>query len=123
MKGFNKFDTVRENLIRYSQYGTVKLKYIILPGWNDSPADYEGTVRLLKELGSGEILLTLEFRLSRAGDRMRVRESLYAAARLKVLMEEKGIKVTLPPEQWKKEYIPILQRLCREIRSLHSRTL
>lgn len=118
VKGFNKFDTVRENLKKYTQFGTVKLRYIILPGWNDSPADYDGTVRLLKELGADEMMLSLEFSVSRSGDRMRVRKALYAAARLMALLEQNEIKVTLRPEQWRKENILILQRLCREIRSL-----
>lgn len=71
VKGFHKFNIVRKNLKTYAQFGTVKLKYIVLPGWNDSQADFEGAVDLLKELGIGEMTLSLEFGLSRNGERMR----------------------------------------------------
>jgi len=118
VKGFNKFDAVRENLKEYVKHGTVKLKYIVMPGWNDSPADYDGTVGLLKELGCDQIMVSIEIGVSMEGNRTQVRESLYAAARLMALLERNGIKSVLPPEYWKKEYIPVLQRLCREIRSL-----
>lgn len=119
VKGFNKFAAVQENLKKYAQFGTVRLKYIVLPGWNDSPEDYEGIVCLLKELGSEEMELTLENSAAKGGDRMRVRGAIYAAARLSVLLEKNGIRAVLMPIYWKKEYIPVFQRLCREIRALY----
>ncbi len=118
VKGFNRFDAVREDLKEYAKRGTVKLKYIVLPGWNDSPADYDGTIGLLKELGCGELMVSIENVASKEGERARIRASLYAAARLMALLERNGIETVLPPVHWKKEYVPVLQRLCREIRSL-----
>lgn len=118
VKGFDKFDTVRKHLKKYIQYGTVSLKYIVLPGWNDSQADYEGTVALLRELGINELLLSLELGLSRDGSRMQIREALYAAARLTALLEENGIEAVFSDYLWKSEHVAIVKRLCREIRSL-----
>ena len=118
VKGFNKFNIVRENLKKYAQHGAVKLKYVVLPGWNDTQADYEGTVRFLKELGLGEMMLSLEFGLSRDGDRMHIREALFAAARLMAMLEQNGIQAILPAAFWKKEHLTIVKRLCRELISL-----
>lgn len=120
VKGFNRFDAVRENLKQYAKAGSVKLKYIVLPGWNDSPADYEGIVRLLRDLGCGEMELTIENSAAKSGDRMRLREAIYVAARLAVQLEENGIKPVLTPVYWKKEYVPVFRRLCRELRDLRS---
>lgn len=118
VKGFNRFDVVRENLKKYAQYGTVKLKYIVLPGWNDSQADYEGTIALMESLGLKELILSMEFGLSRDGDRMHVREALYAAARFMALLEREGMQAALPDAFWKSGDAAVAKRLCREIRSL-----
>lgn len=118
VKGFNKFHIVQEHLQKYAQYGTVKLKYVILPGWNDSQADYEGTVKLLKELGSSELMLSLEFGLSRDGNRAHIRESLYAAARFMALLEQSGIQAILLGWFWKEAHIATAKRLCRELLAL-----
>lgn len=118
VKGFNKFSTVCENLKKYAQYGTIKLKYIVLPNWNDSQADYEGIIALIKELNVSELILSLEFGLSRTGNRMDVREALYAVARLMVLLKENGIEAVLPDAFWKREDAVVAKRLCHEIHSL-----
>ena len=118
VKGFNKFDMVCGNLKKYAQYGKVNLKYIVLPDWNDTQADYEGTVKLLKELGSKELTLSLESGLSRNGNRMHIREALYAVARLMVMLEQNGIQALLPNGLWKDEYAAVARRLFRELRTI-----
>lgn len=117
VKGFHKFDTVCNNLKRYIQYGTVKLKYVVLPGWNDSQADYEGTIALLKELGISELTLSPEFNLSRNGSRAEIRETLYATARFIVLLEQNKIQFLMPEMFWKKEDIAVIQRLYHELQA------
>lgn len=118
VKGFNKFDIVCRHLKKYVQYGAIQLKYIILPGWNDSQADYEGTIRLLRELGLNKLILSLEFNLSRNGDRMHIREALYATARLMALLEQSGMQAILYDAFWKKEHVAVAKRLCRELMAL-----
>lgn len=124
VKGFNKFDTVKENLKKYSQHGTVILKYIVLPGWNDSDADYEGTIALLKYLGLKELLLSPEqSTIGNEPDRLVVRETLFAAARLMALLEDSGMNAVMEPPYiepayWTKEYKAVVKRLCRELRAL-----
>ena len=116
VKGFNRFDVVCENLKKYAQYGTVKLKYIILPGWNDSQADYEGTVAILKGLRLNELMLSPEFGASREGDRAKIREVLFSTARFMALLGDNGIQAVLPEPFWKKEDIAVARRLCGELR-------
>jgi pyruvate-formate lyase-activating enzyme len=50
IKGVDLFDKVCENLGKYSADGFVHLKYIVLPGVNDSDADIEGFVDLCGRL-------------------------------------------------------------------------
>lgn len=94
------------------------MKYIVLPDWNDTQEDYEGTVKLLKELGSKELTLSLESGLSRNGNRMHIREALYAVARLMVMLEQNGIQALLPNGLWKDEYATVARRLFRELRTI-----
>lgn len=119
VKGFNKFDVVRENLKRYAQFGTVKLKYIVLPGWNDSQLDYEGTIALLNDLHISELQLSPEYSLSQSGNPMQIREMLYATARFMALLEQNNIQAVFLDVFWKREHLAIAKRLCREIQSLY----
>jgi adenine C2-methylase RlmN of 23S rRNA A2503 and tRNA A37 len=50
IKGVDAFGKVCENLRRYSANGFVHLKYIILPGVNDSEADINGFIELCGNL-------------------------------------------------------------------------
>lgn len=120
VKGFNKFDTVRENLKKYSKFGIVKLKYVVLPGWNDSQADFEGTVALLKDLKINELMLSPEFNVSRESNREKIREVLFAAARLLVLLEQNGIQGIFVDTFWKREHVAIAKRLCYELQDLQN---
>lgn len=118
VKGFNKFDTVCENLKKYAQCGRLQLKYIILPGWNDAPADCEGIAALLKSLNLRELTLSPEFSVSKEGSREKFREILFAAARWMAFFERNGLQAVLSESFWKKEHIEIARRLCRELQSL-----
>ena len=120
VKGFNRFGVVCENLKKYAQYGTVKLKYIILPGWNDSQADYEGTVAILKGLRLNELMLSPEFGASREGDRAKIREVLFSTARFMALLEDNGIQAVLPEPFWKKENMVVVKRLYQELRDYYN---
>jgi len=58
IKGFNAFNKVVENLSKYCEHGSVSIKYLVIPGINDSPEDYNGIFRLLKKLGLTKLALS-----------------------------------------------------------------
>jgi len=58
IKGVDLFDTVCENLARYSLDGFVHLKYIILPGLNDNEADVDGFVDLCSRINARAVDIT-----------------------------------------------------------------
>lgn len=57
IKGYDKFDRVIENLLKYNEHGNVLIKYILIPGINDSLADYNGIIALLKKFGHTQLYL------------------------------------------------------------------
>lgn len=122
VKGFNKFYDVREHLKKYSQHGTVKLKYIVLPGFNDSDADYQGTVELLKYLGLTELTISAENALSWSSDKLTIRAMVFSAARLMAALERNGLHASSLSNAlfWTEHNIAIVKRLCRELRALES---
>jgi hypothetical protein len=50
IKGVNAFEKVCDNIIRYSQFGVVELKYIFLPGVNDNDDDINGVLSLCRKM-------------------------------------------------------------------------
>lgn len=61
VKGVDCYKAVCENLVRYSQLGAVELKYIFVPGINDSDEDLYGFVRLCKEVMPETVLISRLF--------------------------------------------------------------
>ena len=62
VKGKDVFHTVLSNLIEYRKYGQVVMKYIIIPGVNDSDDDISGTINILKRLNITFLRLSYDFR-------------------------------------------------------------
>ena len=53
LTGVDNFDSVLENISRYrkaSSPGQIHLKYIVFPGINDNAEDFEGVIRIMKNL-------------------------------------------------------------------------
>ena len=86
VKGFHKFYDVVSHLKRYAKSGSVRIKYIILPGINDLKEDYEGMIAILKELELLELQLSPEFSASRSNGRMEQRLLCYSKARFQILL-------------------------------------
>lgn len=67
IKGRDNFHEVIANLKRYKAHcidpNQIELKYIWLPGINDSHADLEGVVRILEELNIAKITISDNFEL------------------------------------------------------------
>jgi pyruvate-formate lyase-activating enzyme len=61
IRGVDRFEKVCRNLKRYKENGKVVLKYILLPGFNDTESDYEGIARLLNDLGLQDLVITCDF--------------------------------------------------------------
>jgi wyosine [tRNA(Phe)-imidazoG37] synthetase (radical SAM superfamily) len=62
-KGVNAWERVCLNLRKYSNYGKVVLKYILLPGINDGENDFKGIVRLLNEIHSNSLWISTDMYL------------------------------------------------------------
>lgn len=58
IKGHRYFSDVCNNLKRYSQHSSVALKYILLPGLNDSKADIDGFFCFANEISASSITLS-----------------------------------------------------------------
>lgn len=112
VKGFDYFDQVVENLKRYARRGRVILKYIVLPGMNTSMEDYLGTVRLLKELGMDEMLLSRDYMLSL--DFLEERRVLFEVARLRNVLAENGIRGVIGGESFNERQVQIINRFYRQ---------
>ena len=56
IKGKSCYDKVKETIKRYSEYGPVELKYIILPGVNTNAADIMGFVNYAIEVNAAIVL-------------------------------------------------------------------
>jgi len=58
IKGYNMFEKVIGNLRKYNERGKIIIKYIVIPGINDSLPDYNGIIALLKTLNQAELSLS-----------------------------------------------------------------
>ncbi len=65
VKGFNNFDKVTENLVKYYnesvRAGQITLKYIILPGINDTLEDYMSLMEIMKVIEVPELSISRHF--------------------------------------------------------------
>ena len=94
VKGVNNFQKVLENLVNYRKCscrpGQITVKYIVLPGVNDSDKDFGSCVNILKALDVTSFFLSRDIAISRSiknRDQSRGGEILdeavvYSAARL-----------------------------------------
>ncbi len=73
VKGVNNFNRVIENLMMYRKFANhaeqITIKYIILPGINDSDNDFISCVQILKNLGVSALKLSRDARIVQAMDR------------------------------------------------------
>lgn len=89
IKGVDGFDRVRQNLKKYAEgsFGIVILKYIFVPGVNDSPEDIDGFVDFCVETAATYAISAVDqYNLSRITEQTRE-----MARRLVLKLEEQGI--------------------------------
>ncbi len=113
IKGYNYFDIVINNLKKYVQSGRVELKYIVLPGFNTAMEDYLGTVKILKELGLSELIISKDH-LHHLNVREE-RKSLFEAARLKMVLMQNGLSGILFPDSYSSEQMSTVEQLYRQL--------
>ncbi len=61
IKGIDAFKQVCGNLKEYSRHGPIELKYIVLPGINDTQADAKGFVELCKDVNAQNVMLSRNY--------------------------------------------------------------
>ena len=113
MKGFNYFDKVEENLKKYARHGRVVLKYIVMPGFNTAMDDYLGTIRILKELGLTELLLSQDH--LHTMDLYTERKSLFEVARFRKLLKEHGINGVLFGDSFSERQTRMVDRFYKQM--------
>jgi len=89
VKGCDMFDKVIENLYKYLQYGSIRLKYVILPGINDGDKDIKGIIALLRKLSLNTLTLATDFE-------MVYRAGIYSVSKFIENLIEEGIKLNYP---------------------------
>jgi wyosine [tRNA(Phe)-imidazoG37] synthetase (radical SAM superfamily) len=59
-KGVDLFDKVYANLKKYSKYGKIVIKYILIPGINDNDDDFTGVAGLLNNISEDSIWVSTD---------------------------------------------------------------
>jgi wyosine [tRNA(Phe)-imidazoG37] synthetase (radical SAM superfamily) len=112
VKGVDNFNTVIGNLVKYrerSRPGQITLKYIVLPGMNDTPDDYRSVIEVMNLLGVGCLIVSCDVAVVHQyilG--VKARETLIrAAGRLVATLLENGMTFRLPSHWWPSEQAQI----------------
>ena len=103
IKGHDYFDAVIESIKKYRSYGKVVLKYIIIPYFNTSERDYDGTLELLKQFDIKSMILSWD--VQRQYDSYLERRALYDVARLKKMIESHNMNAVIEPTVFDKRQL------------------
>lgn len=110
IKGVDNFEEVCMNLADYYKAscrpGQVTLKYIILPGINDSEEDYESLMDIMGVLETPHLTLARDGNKKYGAKEKEEKQLLDAAVRLAVHCKKKGIAVDMFTYQpWERQEI------------------
>lgn len=101
VKGIDNFDRVTENLTRYykqsARPGQIALKYIILPGINDSHEDYQSLIKIMEALEVKRLSLSRDVLKKYTMSREEQIELTGAASRLLAMCRKNGITYDMYP--------------------------
>jgi wyosine [tRNA(Phe)-imidazoG37] synthetase (radical SAM superfamily) len=93
VKGVDNFNTVTSNLVKYhaccSKPEQITLKYIVLPGVNNTLADYRSLVEIMKALKVGHLTISRDMRTQYTLD-AEARETLISACGILVAIVYKN---------------------------------
>ena len=99
VKGVDNFEEVCMNLADYfkasSRPGQISLKYIILPGINDSEKDYAGLMEIMDVLKVPHLTLSWDIHIKYGSNRKQHTALLSAAARLARHCRQNGITIDM----------------------------
>ena len=82
IKGFDIYEKLLSNLLKYRKYGYISIKYIVIPGVNDSDANFNGILNLLDTLKLNEMMISYEYG-------MPIRSCFYSITRLVKKLQKK----------------------------------
>lgn len=86
IKGFDNFKDVCDNLVAYnktsSYSGQIELKYIVLPGINDSERDFKEFIKLMKLLEVSHLIIARDVGTQFSTNRARNKQMMKSTARL-----------------------------------------
>jgi len=91
VKGKDQFEATIKNLKRYREYDTfdkMKLKYIVIPGVNDSDHDYDGIINILHTLNMSNLQLSFD-------SYMPFRSVFYSFIKLISMLKDSGLTFSL----------------------------
>ena len=118
VKGVDNFDKVTENLTRYyarsARPGQITLKYIVLPGVNDSYEDYRSLMELMKALRVKHLTLSRDTQLKYSMSRQERIKLIEAAAHLMAMCRKN--RITYDLIDYTQEEEDEAARLAKEIR-------
>ena len=102
VKGVDNFDTVRENLAKYSGISLhpeqITLKYIVFPGINDDLGEYRALAAIMKELKVSRMTISCDLRGGRnkySVDKAQREPLIRAAGRLAAVLYSDGLTVRM----------------------------
>lgn len=107
IKGVNNFNEVCENLFAYRKASIsedqIQLKYIVLPGINDSEEDYKELIKIMKKLNACHLIIARDSVVKYTNNRKETRRLLKSAARLSWFCLKNNINIGLFPYSSKEQ--------------------
>ena len=115
VKGFDNFKEVVKNLVSYRKAslgpGQIELKYIVLPGINDSDDDFEGIIELMNKLDVVHLTVTRDSVVKYSSSKRENFELMKSVARLTWLGIKKGKTIgLLPYSDWERRKVRMIIR-------------
>jgi len=101
VKGVNNFETVLTNLIKYSncssRAGQITLKYIVLPGINDTVDDYNSLVEIMKILNCNHLSISRNTTFKYTLNESDSKKLINSAAHLVAVLQKNNITFDMFP--------------------------
>jgi MoaA/NifB/PqqE/SkfB family radical SAM enzyme len=99
VKGVDNFEEVTTNLVRYfnksSRPGQITLKYIVLPGINDTFEDYSSVIEIMKVLKVNHLTIARDLRTKYTFDEEQSNNLIDAAGYLAAMLHKNGMTMNM----------------------------